>query len=239
MNEVRTYTAAPGRPIPPSAMNTIGSSSESSGMGVVPRIQRQVAAHRDVVVAESPGGERVPEFVQAQRHQPAGDHEDEHPGVGQRLHARPGQPGQHTADGRQCRRWPRRSGWAAPTACMPSDVHSSKLPDQQPAFACAGRTSTGAPGAARRRRRAPPRRRCCPAGRRGRSPSDARLACDRQRARRPGMASVGSMRTPVDLAVEQRGVVDDGLAVDRARRRRAAASRPGPRSPSRSRRGSG
>ena len=31
MNQVCTYTAAPGRPIPPSAMNTIGSSSDSAG----------------------------------------------------------------------------------------------------------------------------------------------------------------------------------------------------------------
>ena len=59
IHDVRTYTAPPGRPMPPSAMNSIGRPSDSSGLRVLQRVERQVAAHRDVVVAEPPCGEGV------------------------------------------------------------------------------------------------------------------------------------------------------------------------------------
>ena len=65
---------------------------------VLEGVERQIAAHRDVVVAEPPRGERVAEFVQAERHHPAGDDEDEHADVGQRPVVVGGQPRQRPAD---------------------------------------------------------------------------------------------------------------------------------------------
>jgi len=52
------------------------------GIGVLRRIEREVAAHRHVTIAEPPGRKRVPELVQAQRYQPPRCHEGENGQLG-------------------------------------------------------------------------------------------------------------------------------------------------------------
>ena len=68
------------------------------------------------------------------------------------------------------------------------------------------------------RRRAPRARPWCRAARRARSTQRAGRLGRITHARRPGIACVGSMRTPATVAVEQHGVVDDGLAARRSAR---------------------
>ena len=131
MNEVRTYTAAPGKPIPPIAVIAMGTTIDSTGLAVAPRIQVQVAPQRDVAIAEFPGREGVPELVQAQRHHPAGDHEDEHREVGQRPHIVADPVGQRAAQHGQADDGP--EDRAGPNRLMQiAGAHATKLPDQQP-----------------------------------------------------------------------------------------------------------
>ena len=180
----------------------------------------------------------MPELVQAQRHQPARDDEDEHSGVSQRPHARPGRPGQRARRRRSIRSGPRKIGLGRTDSCRPLSLTGRKLPDQQPALDVAverrpthraGRRDTvahhGGAGA-------------CPAGRRGRRSSDATAG---RPARRPaGPAGPASARsTPrrrrrrtarCRRRPPRRGSLDDS----------SVGSQRGParRSPTRSRRGS-
>ena len=182
------------------------------------------------MVAEPPCGERVPELVQAQRHDPAGDDENEHPGVGERpggLACRPCQDAADRGDGHQDQE--DRAGTYRLLGRADAHLHKATahsrlntgyrtLSARAASPRCAGRTSTGAPRAAPRHRRAAPVRRWCRAGPPARSPT-GRAAAVRSaaRARRPGMAVVGSIADAGCLAVEQHGVIDDPLAVDGGR----------------------
>ena len=94
---------------------------------VLERVQGQIAAHRDVVVAESPRGERVGEFMQAERHHPAGDDEDEDADVGQRPDRVRRKPRQHGTDRRH--RDDRQEDRAGSHRLVQrTDVHVTKLP---------------------------------------------------------------------------------------------------------------
>ena len=94
---------------------------------VLQRVQRQIAAHRDVLLAESPGGDGVAELVQAQRHDPAGDDEDEHTGIRDRRTTGLGHPGKHRAD-RGHRDDEQEDGAGPHRLVRRTDGHLTKLP---------------------------------------------------------------------------------------------------------------
>ena len=68
-------------------------------VGVLQRVEGQIAPGLHIVVAEAPRGVGVAELVQAQGHHPPGDHEHEHPGVGQRPGVLGGHPGHDATEG--------------------------------------------------------------------------------------------------------------------------------------------
>ena len=100
-------------------------------MRVLQGVQCQVAARLGVVVAEAVRGVGVRELVQAQRHQEAGDDEDEHPDVRERPHGVRGQPRQDSADGGE--RDDRQEDRAGPHRLVQgADAHESTLPSRLP-----------------------------------------------------------------------------------------------------------
>ena len=151
MNDVRTHTAPPGNPMPPSSDEQHRKAQREHRIRVLQRVERQVAAHRDVVVAEPPGGEGMAELVQAQRHDPAGDDEGEHPDVGQRLRLGGGPPGQHAADRGDGHDRQEDGAWshrlAAPDGCSPHEATGTRWASRSPSAArtaaTAGRPSPG------------------------------------------------------------------------------------------------
>ena len=199
--------------MPPSAMNSTGKPERQQRVRVLQRVERQVAADCDVVVAEPPRGEGVRELVQAQRHQPAGDDEDEHPDVGS---GRTSSAASHASTPpATVMRHDRQEDRAGPHRLVQrADVHRTKLPSTN------GQPALGVPierrASDRPRAGTPSRTTSAAVGAELRGaaghPAPRPHAADSTLARRPGMVGDRLDPHPGHLAVEEHGVVDDGLA---------------------------